>query len=253
MIVTADVITFQRARDAMRVLWRPSRAFSSAPDFARTLVTGRGEEIYPPWRRYDTRLIAPGARRDGWGLPDPRRILVLATWPGLDAGAFRGRRRARELWRGVFEPVHTHGSLDGGDPLRPAGRTAWHGSRGAILTYGRARGNVVAFMRQNNRVVEEVREAPALLTAFNLLNVTGGVAFSTFSFWDDLGMAIDFAYRRSPEHHAAIRGWQQGRYGGALYFARLALLRSEGTICGRDPFAGAALPSTTGSAQTVGA
>jgi len=239
LIATVEVVNFVRVRDAIRLLRQPQRAYAVSPRFARALLPGRGREIYPPWRPRPSEagMLATAGRRDGWGAPQAHRVVVFATW--LDdepRHAHLERSTVTERWLGVFEPVHSHGTLDGADPLGPAARGTWQERRGSIFTYGRAGGSFVDFVHQNNRVVEELRRMPSLLTSFNLLDLEGGFGVSTFSCWDDLDMAMNFAYRASPQHREAIRRHREGRYGKELYFARLALLDSEGTICGRNPF-----------------
>jgi hypothetical protein len=238
MVATVEVITFARSRDAMRLLRRPADSFAATPSFTRALLSGRGRHIYAPWPRHDDpRLRATGGRQDGWGLPDPRRVVLLASWDGEPQRARVADSSLVERWRGVYEPVHSHGALDGQDPFAAAEGRGWKGRVGSVLTYGRARGHLFDFVRQNNRVVEELRSMPSLLTSFNLLDAgRAGIGLSTFSCWSDLDAAVGFAYRRSPQHREAMRRSREGHYGGGLYFARLALTSSEGTVCGRDPF-----------------
>lgn len=249
MQVAIDVVTFRRRRDAFRLYRRRRRLFDALerrPSFVRVFMTGRGGELYGPWKPHDVRFRASGRRRDGWGPPDVRRLAVISVWDdrgALEAAAesdlFAG---ALQRWHGRFDPLHSHGTIAGADPLAGAPHQPVAGRPGAIITYGRGRRRVLLrFVRKNNRVVEELHRRPELITAFNMADGLKPYLL-TLSLWSDLGAAVDFGYRGG-EHHDAIRRLREEHWATELWFARLGFVEGGGTLAGRDPFAGVLTPA----------
>ena len=243
MLVTVDVLSL-RSRQAVLSTWRePETCLAPGTSFSLPLLLGRGAEVHAPWRvdpAWDDGLRGGMRRQDGWGLPDLRRVALISAWP--DHAAVGEPRFAagtvREHWRGVFRAVKTHGSFAGTDPLRPDDAGACADQPAAALTCGVGGRHLAEFIRQNGRVVTELRRAPGLLTAFNVFGFNRRPLFCTFSCWSEMDQALAFAYRQAGEHREAIMRSKAGYYAPETYFARLALERSAGSIAGRDPFAG---------------
>ena len=219
MVVTIDVVRFRRWRDAFRLWRRPDSSFDGRPAFARALV--------------------PAHR---WTRPDSRAVAIVATWSnGAPAELDLAALRVAERWRGVFEVQRTRGTLNGADPLqgRPAAPST---GPGAIWTCENAKVRKLrAFFVQNAMVVRELNASPGLTGAFGVLGLwKRGPWMCTLSFWEDFDAGLAFAYRNAPAHRDAIEMVRARAFGGTeTYFARLGLTDSQGTIAGRDPFAGA--------------
>jgi len=214
MLVTVDVLRFSRRRDALRLLRRPARRYAGKPEFARTML-----------------------RAIEWRSANLLEVVVIAAWEDVPAELVAPQAVAS--WRGVFEMQRSHGTLNGrSDPLGPAPKTAATGP-GILWTAGNARvRHLPAFLRQNTKVVRELNRAPGMIEAFGVLGLwKRGPWMCTLSFWADLDQGLAFAYRSSPHHQQAVRQMRAGAYGTReTYFARLALVASEGAIDGRDPF-----------------
>ena len=235
-MVTIDVLAFRHHREALAALRSPARLFTAEPSFATAFISGAGTSVHAPWvPAADLGLVAGLWRKDGWGSLALRRVTVIASW-GATAEGRPGARRVDESWRGRFEPLRSHGTLDGRDPLAAGERARTAGVPGTIFTCGSGGRHPIAFLRQTNHVVESLHRAPGLRTAFGLFALSRtGTKFATFSCWDDLDAAVAYAYRNSAEHRRAIEASGK-RYRTENYFARLRLVTSTGTIAGRNPF-----------------
>jgi len=234
MFVTLDVVKTRRL--VLRALPVDAPGLRSA----RLLLGGAGDEVHRPWQNRPTTLRWTARRRDGWGRPDPRRLMLLACWQDdalpLPAGELLGVS-LREAWRARLERLGSHGTIDGADPFADTAtdRAGCAGRRGVTLTYGNGSKHVLDFLRRTNQVVEKTHQTPGLLASCNMFD-RRGKGLWTFSCWDDLGAATKMLYA-DPEHRQAIRLARDGFYGAEMWFARLALVDSHGTIAGRDPFA----------------
>lgn len=214
MLATIDVVSFRRRRAALRLLRKPGGCFSEPPAFSRALLAV-----------------------DDWRFTDLSRIAVVAGWTDAAAALEPPGGRVAEKWRGTFDVQRTHGTLGGDDPLASSGSPP--SGPGAIWTVGSVKvRHVPSFLRHNGGVVAELEQSPGLLSAIGVVGLwRHGPWMCTLSFWRDLDAGLAFAYRGSPNHQDAMRKMRSGAFGTReLYFARLGLVASAGTIAGRDPF-----------------
>jgi len=237
MLVTIDFLAFRHLRDALRASRSPLHDAAPPPAFVKSLFVGSGPSLHAPWPRHRTSLATTLVRRDGWGPPDLRRLALLAAWHE-NAPKVPLRFPMVERWHGVFDPVHIDGTIDGRQPVTARAQTPSTAQPGAILTYARGNRHPVRFLRHTNQVVEHLHRHDGVSMAAGLTRPGGPstVVFSTLSCWTDLGQALEFAYRACAPHAEAIQLARAGHYGSELFFARLALVSSEGTVAGRDPF-----------------
>ncbi len=181
---------------------------------------------------------------------DPTRWALLSAWadPGA-AGAFeqsavarKWRRLAVEAWRVDLLPLAARGRWAGREPFGQPRAARWEGPV-AALTRARLRPHKAAtFWRAVPPVASDLwsgrsggaaRPGPRLALGIGEAPV---LFQGTFSVWDDADALTGFAYR-SPAHLDAIeRTATEGWYAEEL-FARFGVLRSAGTLAGRDPLA----------------
>ena len=96
------------------------------------------------------------------------------------------------------------------------------------------------FARDSFRSIDTQHRHPGLLSSFGSAYLRPG-AFRGFtvSCWRDLASMVDWAYR-DEAHREAMRWFQSfpDDVRSGAWFGRFAVERSEGTLAGRDPFAG---------------
>lgn len=173
---------------------------------------------------------------------DLRRWGLLAVWSDpSDLAAFERtspvaaawRRIAEECWRADLLPVRARGAWSGRQPFQPV---AAGGGAGPIAAITRARltpAKARTFWRAVPPVSADLRRAGGLRFAVGIGEAPIGVQ-GTFSVWDDAEALNDYAYRRDAHREAVARTAAEGWYREEL-FARFTLLRTTGTVDGRNP------------------
>jgi heme-degrading monooxygenase HmoA len=200
---------------------RPRLSRVDGLHFWRLMGTGRGNNT------------GPGA--------DLRRTAVFAVWDDeVQLDAFIATHPIPARWASAGEAWHVrlrslggHGRWRGVDPL--AGMEK--GDRGgavAIVTRADVR------LRSSRAFGHAGREVDTELhTAAGLIDVVGiGEApiarLATFSVWDSMDAARDFAYAM-PRHQQVIEETRSGRWYSEELFARFEPYASSGLWNGRDP------------------
>ena len=175
---------------------------------------------------------------------EPRRYGLFAVWESaaaLEAFERRSpvmaayRRRAEELWTVRLAPVRWHGAWGGIDPFAGASPAAapvagaW-----AILTRATIRPTRLRpFRAAAGPADAALAGCPGLIASIGL-GEAPLLTQATFSLWDDLGAAQEFAYRVAPHTEAIRRTRAEGWYSEEL-FARFRPIASYGTWDGVDP------------------
>lgn len=168
---------------------------------------------------------------------------ALATWDSLDAARAGTRVEAdAEAWHVVLEAASFRGSavLAGGarpfDGLPESGQVQ---GAAAVVTFaglGRDGAREREFFRRFLHLGREVAKAPGLLAASYQAPEDGAVL--TFSIWDEVSRAQDWAYVQ-PQHAAVIARQRAHRLVQASGFLRCAVLSSSGAVGELpDPVAG---------------
>jgi len=223
------------------------RSSRRRPESLAATYTFGGRSLHSPRDQPSGPLRSTLLRNDGWGaLVDARRIMVLTTWPSVEALDAHERTVSwpadAERWHVRLIPVRTTGTLHGRDPLDGISAAGQSGALpGVVFTYaGVPPRNLPAFYRLLLRSAAEQQSAAGALASFATPGLDG-LSFSGFtvSAWRTLTDALAYAHR-GPHHAAAMRWHARRRASGhasEAWFARCVLERSQGTIAGRDPFA----------------
>jgi hypothetical protein len=172
--------------------------------------------------------------------PDPRHWALLCVWDdaarAADADELAAVRRwdqiADERWRADLSPLSSHGRWSKQEPFGTLATPAKHEGPVAAITRARLRPRkALTFWRAVPPVATSLRGSPGLLTAFGVGEAPIGLQ-GTFSIWESAQALRAYAYD-GPEHQRAIeRTEREGWYGEEL-FARLAVLKTAGTLHGR--------------------
>lgn len=221
--------------DRRRIAWAMSRmALDRRPlrkvaglRFARLLGTGRGRSFTPA-----------DADLEHWAL--------LASWESeaaaeaFESGALHTgwQAHSRERWRLALRPLASIGSWSGQQPFGAGAEEpalAANGGRPyAVLTRARiVPSKLITFWRDVPPVAATLPNAPGLRFARGIGEAPVGLQ-ATFSVWDDLASATDFAYRSTAHRRVISRTAETGWYAEQL-FARFAVIDSNGAVDGRDP------------------
>jgi heme-degrading monooxygenase HmoA len=180
--------------------------------------------------------------------PDLRTWALLAVWESEEAWErFRTgsrvmaqyRRRGEEMYTLLLRPISAHGRWDGVEPFGALPRrTPAEDAEEPVVVLTRAAIRLRRQLRFWSLVApvdETLRGNPDLLLTFGV----GEVPYlrqATLSVWRSERAMREWAY--GSEHHleAVRRTRAEGWYAEEL-FARFRLLRSYGTVQGRDPLA----------------
>ncbi|MGI9646738.1 MAG: spheroidene monooxygenase [Ilumatobacteraceae bacterium] len=194
------------------------------------------------------RLLGTGAGNNTGPSVDVRRSALFAVWED-DAALddFMADHRIVERWSRAGEAWHVrlrslggHGTWRGFDPLDGMEQ----GSRdGAIAVVTRAdvrRGAWRDFGRAGNEVDAELHAAAGLIDVVGIGEAPVG-RLATFSLWESLTAARDFAYSM-PRHQQVIEETRDGDWYSEELFVRFEPYGSSGTWNGRDPLAAPAQP-----------
>ena len=151
---------------------------------------------------------------------------------GSDSASLITRWNIRAQESAVFDlrPLSSHGRWAGrepfavGDNSKPTGPVAAI-TRARIKTFKNLR-----FWRAVPPVIEELHNAPGLITAIGIGEAPIGLQ-GTFSLWSDAQSLRNFAYRTNAHQSAITATKEIGWYSEEL-FARFAIERASGSVNG---------------------
>jgi hypothetical protein len=172
---------------------------------------------------------------------DHRRILLVSTLRDdtTPPTSTAQDRLASGTWRCRLEPLRATGTIGGrnplGDSLDPAGTDD---RPGMVITHAEMPIRLFPrFFRYLVSSADAQHGSPGLLASFAAGSFgLGGFSGFTVSCWRRLGNAVEYAYQ-DPTHRAAMT-WSAGQPSLKLWFARLAVVDSDGRLAGRNPFSG---------------
>ena len=166
---------------------------------------------------------------------------VLATWPDR-AAAEAAPPEDLDAWHVVLEAASFRGEsvLAGGarpfDAVPADGRVEGAAAVLTLAALGPDSAREREFFRRFMHLGRGVTQARGQLTA--QVQAPGDGAVLTFSVWQDLGAALDWAYGQ-PQHAAAVERQRTHRLVEASGFLRCAVLCSSGRLGElADPLAG---------------
>ncbi|MBE7179540.1 MAG: DUF3291 domain-containing protein [Mucilaginibacter polytrichastri] len=176
--------------------------------------------------------------------PDWQQWALLTTWDNrADFDTFFSGSFIPKWWRFfsaevytiICEPLESHGKWDGQEPFLP-GNSGQHIGPVAILTRARIRFSRLKNFWAHVPVVKKLmRTAPGLAFSAGI----GEAPFflqATFSVWESLDDAKNFAYRQH-EHADVVRKTRSESWYSEELFARFRILETRGTLRGNDPLA----------------
>lgn len=213
----------------MELSKRPLRRTPDA-GFAKVLGTGRGQGFDP--------------------VPNLSVYCLMATWPSLDVARERVTaapvyRRYHEMsdehWSVFLQTTRSRGSWEQHDPFIPSlpelgSRTPSPPGTIAIVTRASVRASkLVPFWRSVPAVSDATENRPGLRFKIGMGELPV-VELMTFSLWDELTEAQQFAYHQGAHRASLQRSRDEGWFHEEL-FARFRLLDAQGCWEGKDPLA----------------
>ena len=230
MLITLSIITLKPGAGVAR--WALAQ-MATAP---RHLHRVAGLQFF--------QLLGSGAD-NGFGFwPNLRRYGLLATWAQAeDAAAFFAAHpvwaaythRSLESWTAELAPLQAHGAWDG---VQPFGEVA--------PAKGQPEGPVAVLTRASIRLrraarfwrfVEPTSRALAGAEGLRLAIGLGELPLvrqATFSVWESVAAMQQYAYRDVRHREVIQLTRREGWYGEEL-FARFRVVKSTGTLDGRNP------------------
>lgn len=176
---------------------------------------------------------------------DPTRWGLFAVWASrsdldrfeTNSSVLRGwHRMAVERWRVELRVLHSAGRWAGVDPFEGATADAGDGPV-AALTRARIKWRLATqFWKAVPPVSAALHAQPGLRAAIGFGEAPVGLQ-GTLSIWDSAASLTDFAYRGAA-HRAAIKATADRGWYAEELFARFTVVRSCGTIDGRNPLPG---------------
>lgn len=174
---------------------------------------------------------------------DPTRWGLLATWTDPAAAAAFERsavasswaRLAVESWRADLRPLLSRGRWSGREPFGDPAPVRMAGPVAAVTRARLVPRKAARFWSAVPPVSADLRSAPGLLAAVGIGEAPVGLQ-GTFSLWRDAAALREFAHRGAAHQAVIARTAREGWYAEEL-FARFAVLRTVGTLDGRDPLA----------------
>ena len=209
-----------------------------------TVLRTQRQEPAAPWSPQDASWWQAGPTGAGRAEPPQGRWWsVLATWPDR-ATAEAGPPPADgvDAWHVVLEAAAARGDAVLAGGARPFEAVAAHGrveGTAAVLTLaqlGQDGARERDFFRRFLHLGRGVGSATGHLVSMVQAPPDGAVL--TFSVWEDVGAALDWAYAQ-PQHAGAVARQKAHRLVEASGFLRCAVLSSRGRLGDRpDPLAG---------------
>ena len=254
---SVEVIRTRTRREAVGLLRATRAANVPGRTLLGALYAGGGNELHAPWPAPRKGLAGLVPRDNGWTRIDLRRVLIISAW---DAAAAADRyearqpvRRGTEHWRVRLRPVFVTGGILGVNPFGELRATRGTESEpGLVLTWADVEPRFQPrFVRDSFRSINTQHRHPGLLASFGSAYIRlGKFRGFTVSCWRDLASMADWAYR--DKVHREAMAWFESfpeELRSRAWFGRFVVERAEGTIAGRDPFAG--LTTARGPEQAV--
>jgi hypothetical protein len=192
------------------------------------------------------RLLGTGSGDDTGRGADLSRSALFAVWddePFLDS--FLTDSKVARRWSGAEESWHVrlraiggHGTWKGFDPLTGLDAGTDDGPVAIITRANVRRGSWRAFGAASEVVDDELHRAPGLVDVVGIGETPVG-SLVTFSLWESLAAARNFAYSM-PDHVEVVRRTRAEGWYSEEMFARFEPYASMGTWNGRDPLAAVA-------------
>ncbi len=194
------------------------------------------------------RLLGTGAGHNTGPSVDVRRAALFAVWEDESAlDHFMTDDRIAERWSRADEAWHVrlrslggHGTWRGFDVLADMEAGSRDGPVAVITRADVRRGAWRDFGRAGKEVDTELHTAAGLIDVVGIGEAPVG-RLATFSLWDSLAAARNFAYSM-PRHQQVIDETRDGDWYAEEMFARFEPYGSSGTWDGRDPLAAAVEP-----------
>lgn len=215
------------------------------PAAAARMLTDRGRLAATPGLRFWKLLGTGDGRTFDLRDTDLRTWAVLGVWEdAADAERYSAgspvakgwRRLAEEAWRADLRPLTARGRWSGNAPfVAPLAPGRVDGPVAAITRARLRTGRVRRFRRAVPPVTGSLRQQPGLRLSIGIGEAPVGLQ-GTFSVWASVDDLLAFAYRQAP-HRAVVTATPRERWYAEELFARFAVVRTRGTICGRDPAA----------------
>jgi heme-degrading monooxygenase HmoA len=189
------------------------------------------------------RLLGTGNGDDTGRGADLSRSALFAVWEDesdldaflADSGLARRWRRAEQSWNVRLRSIGGHGTWKGIDPLEGLDEGTADGAVAIITRANVRRHSWKAFGAASEIVDVELHRAPGLIDVVGIGETPVG-ALATFSLWESMAAARDFAYKM-PDHRDVIRRTRAEDWYSEEMFARFEPYASTGTWNGRNPLA----------------
>jgi hypothetical protein len=170
---------------------------------------------------------------------DPFHWVLLCVWNNPERAAaadelpvVRGWDRiADERWRADLTPLSAHGRWSKQEPFGEITPAKHEGPVAAITRARLIPRKALTFWRAVPPVAASLQDSPGLLTAFGMGEAPIGLQ-GTFSVWESAAALRGYAYDGAA-HSRAIEQTGEEQWYGEQLFARLAVLKTRGTLHGR--------------------
>ena len=190
------------------------------------------------------RLLGTGSGDDTGRGADLSRSALFAVWDDehhldaflADSSVARRWRGAEESWHVRLRSIGGHGTWKGFDPLKGLDEGTADGAVAIITRANVRRRSWKSFGAASEVVDAELHRATGLIDVVGIGETPVG-ALATFSLWESLAAAREFAYSM-PDHVEVMRRTRAEDWYSEEMFARFEPYASAGTWNGRDPLAG---------------
>jgi hypothetical protein len=189
------------------------------------------------------RLLGTGNGDDTGRGADLSRSALFAVWDDesdldvflADSGLARRWQRAEQSWHVRLRSIGGHGTWKGIDPLEGLDEGTADAAVAIITRANVRRRSWKAFGAASEVVDAELHRAPGLIDVVGIGETPVG-ALATFSLWESMVAARDFAYKM-PDHRDVIRRTRAEDWYSEEMFARFEPYASTGSWNGRNPLA----------------